>query len=225
MKKIYTAAIVALTAVAPLAAGAQYYGMVNQATDMVRTALTGGLNYKGFVDASYTAGVGNRRADLLELTTTQGFQYSSWFFMGIGMGVDVMFAHSDPGYGPGQSGWAPGYDTSRSYTSTGVMIPLYTSFRFTTGIQNPVAFFADIRVGASFLVGRDYIRIDRGYLSNSECFYLRPTIGVRIQTDSSHPRRAINLGVNYQLITSNYRYSYSNSTALSSVGVSIGYEW
>ncbi len=224
MKKIYPIIMSALCAlVLPAVARAQYYSIARQATDLVSTALAGGVNYKGYVDAGYTMGVGNRQADILEFTTTQGIQYRQWFFMGAGMGVDVLFSHADEGYGPGV--WSPGYAANKKYTTTSAMIPLYTSFRFTAGSPQSVSFFADVRLGAAFLVGKSYVRVGKGYISNSECFYLRPTVGVRFPVNSKNSRQAVNLGVTYQLLTNEYWYSSSSNTVLSSIGVNVGFEW
>lgn len=146
-------------------AGAQYYQIANQIPGLLQPALSGGLNYKGYVDGSYVVGMGNRRADFLELTTTQGFRYSSWFFMGVGAGVQVMFSDSNH---PERPSWpADGFDPDRGTTRTACMIPLYTDFRFNIGgDQKDVTFFIDLRVGGSFLIGNDYIEIGDGYLTN-----------------------------------------------------------
>lgn len=164
-------------------AGAQYYQIANQIPGLLQPALSGGLNYKGYVDGSYVVGMGNRRADFLELTTTQGFRYSSWFFMGVGAGVQVMFSDSNH---PERPSWpADGFDPDRGTTRTACMIPLYTDFRFNIGgDQKDVTFFIDLRVGGSFLIGNDYIEIGDGYLTNSGCFYLKPAMGLRIPSTS-----------------------------------------
>lgn len=213
-----------LMAIAAIPASAQYYEIANQIPQLISPALSGSFNYKGFVEAAYLKGIGSRNADFLEFSTTQGFRYSSWFFMGVGIGVDVLFAHTDDtryGYGQPSCQWP----TDKDLNANGVMVPLYTDFRFTAGNPAGVSFFADIRFGCSFLVSNSYIRIDQGYLSSSENFYFRPSIGLRIATNSSNPKQAIDLGVTYQLITSNYWYSYSRNVCLNALGVSVGYEW
>ncbi len=89
MKKSRLNAISLAIMIGSASASAQYYQIANQIPQMLQPALSGSLNYKGFVDASYVKGIGQRNADFLELTTTQGFQYSSWFFMGVGAGVKL----------------------------------------------------------------------------------------------------------------------------------------
>lgn len=219
MKKLFTliASLSTLFATSSTA-DAQYYAIARQATDLVTTAITGGINYKGYVDVGYTAGVGSRKADILEFTTTQGIQYNKWFFMGAGMGVDVLFSHVDDGYGMGFPG-------NKSYSTTAAMIPLYTSFRFTPGSSKTASFYADVRLGASFLIGKSYVKVGKGYLSNSECFYLRPTVGVHFPINDKKPSQALNLGLSYQLLTNEYWYGSSSNTVLNSVGVTLSYEW
>lgn len=204
-------------------ASAQYYQIANQIPSLLQPALMGGLNYKGYVDASYIAGLGNRRADFAEITTTQGFRYSSWFFMGVGAGVQVMFANADNPVPPPYP--ANGFDPDRGTTKTACMIPLYSDFRFNIGgSQSDVTFFIDLRVGGSFLIGNDYIEIGDGYLTNSGCFYLKPTMGLRIPLNESG-KQALNVGVSYQFLTSNYYRSYASNCSLNAIGVTIGIDW
>lgn len=210
-------------------AEAQYYQIANQIPQLIRPALSGGLNYKGFVEAGYIGGIGDKRADFLDISTVQGFRYADWFFMGVGAGVDVLFAHQNEDWGNGWGG-NPSYNDywNHSNTETAVMIPLFTDFRFNIGNTNTSAasFFIDLRLGASFLIGDDYVRIGDGYLTSTECFYLRPSLGVRIPVGGSNVKQAISIGVNYQLLTQNYWYYRGGSDAtLSGFGATISYEW
>ncbi len=202
-------------------ASAQYYDMANQLMQTIRPALSGSTRYKGFVDATYVKGLGSLNADLVGVSTTQGFTYSNWFFMGAGLGVDLLFSHTD-------DGWGQGWNNSdlHSSTTTGVMIPLYSDFRFTVGNQASAGFFLDVRLGCSFLIGSDYLRISQGYLTNQQYFYLRPTIGVRVPLDPQRPgKQAFDLGVTYQLLTANYWYNYGGNRALNMLGVNVAFEW
>lgn len=213
-------------------AHAQYYQLANQIPQMIQPALTGGFNYRGFVEASFTGGLGSNAVNSVELTTTQGLKYSNWFFMGVGAGVNVLFSNykeSDlpgnynPGYYPGNGNYNPSYN----HNTTGVMIPLYSDFRFNFGQEKNVGFFVDARLGAAFLVGKNYLNTPNGIINNSQGFYFRPTVGIRIPTNGNDSRQAINVGVSYQLITNNYwnwNWYYS-STTLNSLGASISYEW
>lgn len=229
-KSLIALAVVALSGVGT--AKAQYYELANQIPQMIQPALSGSLNYRGFVEASFTGGFGTNAVSSLEFSTTQGFKYSNWFFMGVGAGVNVLFSsYKDddrpdnyvPDYRPGNGD----YNSSYGRNDTGVMIPLYSDFRFNIGQEKNVGVFFDVRLGASFLVGKGYMNTPDGVLSNSEGFYFRPAIGVRIPTNGKNSRQAINFGVAYQLITNNYwnwNWNY-NSTTLNSIGTSISYEW
>lgn len=217
----YIAAMVAVAVGAP-SVDAQYYEIANQVPGLLRPALSGSLNYKGYVETSYLKGVGDKNVDFLSFSTSQGFRYSSWFFMGVGIGADVLFSHVDDDFG----NWI---NPDLSYlehgsTATGVMIPLFTDFRFNIGGQSSVSFFIDIKTGCSFLIGKDYLRVGNGYLTSNEYFYLRPSIGVRIPV-SENGRQAVNVGVDYQLLTSDYWNSYSRSTTIHAIGGVISYEW
>ena len=206
-------------------ASAQYYEMANQVSNLISPALSGSLNYKGFVEFSGTAGVGPNRANFVGISTTQGFQYSNWFFMGAGIGFDLtMGQDSDYSRYPSESypGWV-----SHSSSKTRVVMPIFTDFRFNIGNNwKDPSFFIDIKVGGAWLLGSHYLELRDKRMSTSSQFYLKPSMGFRVPVNSDNPRQAINFGVSYQLLTSGNNYSwYGNSLTLSSFGASISYEW
>lgn len=214
------AAVTALCA-APVAE-AQYYEIASQVPSLLSPALSGSLNYKGYVEASGLAGMGRNRANFLGVSTTQGFTYSSWFFMGAGMGVDVVIAPEYSLPSGGTDGWYP--ESSRTKT----MIPLFSDFRFSIAAGAGTSAFIDIKAGAAWLIGSSYLRLSDSYISNSAQFYLRPTLGMRIPVDGTHPSRSVTLGITYQLLTSDNNYSYypnGKSATLQNLGVTVGYEW
>lgn len=206
-------AILALAAMA-VPAKAQYYQMINQGTQLLNTALQGGFYYRGMADASYLRGIGANRADFLEFTTTQGFKKADWLYMGIGAGVDVVFANC---------GVSQSQINGKATTQTGVMIPLYTDFRFNIGSPSATGAFIDVRIGASFLVGSDYLQVGDSYIDRSECFYFKPSIGMRIPVDKANDKRAFNISASYQLINTGY-WNY-DTINLSAAGITLGYEW
>ena len=225
------ALLLAAAALVPAAASAQYYEIANQLPQMISPVLSGSFNYKGFIEGGYSQGFGNCKANFAEISTSQGFQYANWFYMGVGLGVDVLFSDVDDGWNSGQWGNPSDFDYNHSSRTTAVMIPLFTDFRFTIG-GNPYtgkpmtrpAFFIDLKVGCSFLCSDDYIRIHNGYLTSQQYFYLKPSIGVRIPVNGSS-KQAVDIGVSYKLLTSNYWSSWSRNVTLNSVGVNIAYEW
>lgn len=214
MKKIYIAIIAFVLALSGTQeAHAQYTSIVNQAANMIQTAAIGGFNYRGFVEGSYTGGFGNLRANFAGVSTSHGFQYSNWFFMGAGLGVDLVFSETD-------DRWVGDRDTR----TCGVMIPIFTDFRFNIGSDTDTAFYIDVKAGGSFLIGGNYLAIRNGYINGNEYFYLKPSLGVRIPVGESG-KTAFNIGLTYQLLTCNYWYSRNSSGTLNSLGATVGYSW
>lgn len=235
MKNILRSAIIAAAALLPAGVSAQYYEIANQLPGMIQPILSGSLNYKGFIEASYTQGLGHYKANFLTVSTSQGFRYSNWFYMGVGAGVDFLFSNVNDNWG---SDWNSsyydnnGFDTGHSSRVNAVMVPLFTDFRFNIG-GNPMngpagslaSFFIDLKVGCSFLCSDDYIRINNGYLTNQQYFYFQPSMGVRIPLSKKNPSQAFDLGVTYKLLTSNYWSSWQRNVTLSSLGVTAAFEW
>lgn len=231
MKKILRTgltAVIALTALFASApqAQAQYYEIASQIPDLLSPALSGSLRYKGFVEGSGLGGIGTNRANFLGVSTTQGFQYSSWFFMGVGVGVDVAMSQVESEYGNYDSDDAPSYYYHET-AKTKVMIPVFTDLRFNIGNASAIAAYIDLKFGATWLMGNSFLRLQNGCLGTSTQFYFKPSVGVRIPVSKSHPQQAINIGVTYQLITSNNNYAWvnNNSVTLNNLGASIAFEW
>lgn len=181
------------------------------------------MNYKGFIELSGVAGFGDNRANIIGVTTSQGFQYSSWFFMGAGLGVEVAMTNSDMlSSDVGQARYR-----EHSNSSTKVMIPVFSDFRFNFGNTGGVSFFADVKLGAIWLIGNSYLRLQEGCMTGDAQFYCKPALGVRIPVSSTNQRQAVNIGVAYELITSdnNYNYWNDNNITLNCLGVSLSFEW
>lgn len=206
-------------------AKAQYVQIANQLPELLSPALSGSMAYKGFVDVTSTFGVGNNRANFVGVSTSQGFQYASWFFMGVGMGVDVAMSSTGDNFsGPRPD---PGYVQSTARTKA--MIPIFSDFRFNFGSKTSPSFFIDLKAGATWLIGNSYLELNDGALSTRTQFLLRPSVGVRIPTNRQNQKQAVNIGLTYQLITANNSWGYWNDnsfdTTLNSLGVSASYEW
>lgn len=204
-------------------AKAQYYEIANQLPGVISPALSGSMNYKGFIELSGVAGFGDNRANIIGVTTSQGFQYSSWFFMGAGLGVEVAMTNSDMlSSDVGQARYR-----EHSNSSTKVMIPVFSDFRFNFGNTGGVSFFADVKLGAIWLIGNSYLRLQGGCMTGDAQFYCKPALGVRIPVSSTNQRQAVNIGVAYELITSdnNYNYWNDNNITLNCLGVSLSFEW
>ncbi len=218
MKKNFLVLLVAvLHNIMPNTASAQYTNIVNQAANLLQTAVMGGSRYKGYVEATYTGGFGRLQADYVGISTSQGYQYNDWFFMGAGIGVDLVYSKTDTGFNE--------WNYNRQTRTSGVMIPIFTDFRFNIGGRTNASFFVDVKAGGSFLIGKNYLAIENGYINGSEYFMLRPSVGLRVPV-SNNGKRAMNIGLTYQLLTCNYWwYNNSNSGTLNSLGATVSYEW
>ena len=222
-------AIMSLMTVSIIGAGtfeahAQYYELANQIPNLITPALSGSMRYKGFIEAEYLHGLGDYSSDFVELSTVQGFSYSSWFFMGAGLGLQYVHTNPKDGfYAPRPE--QPGYG-SNNFTRNGLMIPIFTDFRFNIG-SNPqaISFYADIRLGASFLATDGNLAVGDGYITNNEYFYLRPALGFRIPTNKENPKQAFDIGISYQLLTCNFWNTWQRNTTVNALGVNISYEW
>ena len=206
----------------PFNAKAQYYEIANQLPSLIAPALRGG-SYKGLVEAGYSHTLGDYNGDFLEISTSQGYQYRTWFFMGVGLGADILFAHKSENWGEGMV--TPPAGEHPSTMSTAVMVPLFTDFRFNIGKRTTVSFFLDLKVGCSFLMNNKYIPIGKGYLTSREYFFLDPSLGIRIPVNKKQPKQAFDVGVRYKLLTSNYWYRTNNNITLQSLGAFLAFEW
>ncbi|MDE5584710.1 MAG: hypothetical protein K2I92_00025 [Muribaculaceae bacterium] len=218
MKKKYAIIFAVLISfLMPSKGAAQYTSIVNQAASLMQTAIMGGMRYRGYVDASYMGGFGRLQADFVGISTVQGVQYADWFFMGAGLGVDLVYSKTDGSY----NGWFG----DRKTRTSGAMVPIFTDFRFNIGGNMGPSFYIDIKAGGSFLIGKKYLAIENGYINGSEYFMLKPSIGLRVPV-SKDGRRSMNIGLTYQLLTCNYWwYNNSNSGTLNSLGGTVSYQW
>ncbi len=223
LKYLLAVAIIFINGIGTI--NAQYYEMANQLPNLISPILSGSMNYKGFVELSGAVGLGQNKASFIGISTSQGFQYSSWFFMGVGMGVDLTLGQNSD-YWNNSDVNSPDW-VSRSSSTTRVMLPIFSDFRFNIGSgSNSPSFYIDLKVGASWLLGNSYLELYNARLSTAAQFYFKPGIGIRIPMNSQNSRQALNLGVTYQMLYSGNNYSYWNdSLTLNAIGASICYEW
>lgn len=199
---------------------AQYYEIANQLPSLIQPALSGSFRYKGYLDFTGTAGMGTNRANFVGISTTQGFQYADWFFMGAGLGVDLAIAPDPNGDFINDNPWQHIRASQKR-----VMIPVFSDFRFIIGSQS-VGCFIDLKVGSTWLIGNRYLELKEGYLSTAAQFLFRPSLGIRIPIRSSNPKQAFSIGVTYQLITSSNNYGwFDRGNTLNSLGFNVGFEW
>ncbi|MDE6537914.1 MAG: hypothetical protein K2M13_07770 [Muribaculaceae bacterium] len=77
----------------------QIYEIVNQILSLLSPVLSGSGSYKGLLEAGWSKTLGDKKADFLEFSTSQGYQHNSWFYMGAGIGADILFAHQNNDWG------------------------------------------------------------------------------------------------------------------------------
>ena len=196
--------VVLLLAGFVVSASAQFGLMANKLEEMLKPALSGSFNYKGFVDVAYLAGLDS--PDLLEITTTQGFKYSSWCFMGAGAGVNLAF---------------PPSQNASVRSDVSVLLPLYADFRFNIGNPTKVGLFIDLKLGAVFLLSEGAYNTNLGYMGNDPSLYLKPSIGVKIPVNNA--KQALNLSASYQLMTP--RFSNGWLVNFNNLGATLAFEW
>lgn len=189
-----------------------------------------GVAYKGFLELGYSGGVSEYSANQLDVLTTHGVTFGSNLFLGVGLGVNILYpdengnpiSHLDGGH------YMP--EGRYSYNKeTAVMVPVYFDLKYNFG-NGAVRPFVDVKLGAAFLGNDHAVSIGDGWLDDREGFYFSPTIGVNIPTSS---RVGINIGVTYNLISQKYYYYdyyydhyYSNDgISLHSLGVKFSIEW
>lgn len=196
-------------------ADAQYYEIASTLPKLISPALSGSLSYKGFVELTGLGGVGENRANFIGISTSQGFKYTSWFYMGAGIGIDVAMARNTP------------QESRDRYVNTMAMLPVFTDFRFDIPVSKSSSFFIDAKFGAAWFLGHNYLNLYSGTVSHNAQFFLQPTLGIRVPVNSSNSRQAVNFGVTYRLLTSNNNYySWANgSVSLNNFGASISFEW
>ena len=221
LKRYLTVVLTVLALFTDFSANAQFYQAANTLQNLITPAISGSGRYKGFVEAGYSHTLSHYNGDFVEFSTSQGYQYNNWFFMGVGMGVDVLFSHPGNQWGTGTT--PP--QGNNYYITTAAMLPLFTDFRFLIGGNSSVSFFLDLKVGCSFLLSNKYVAIGDGYLTNRQYFFLDPSIGLRCPTNKKNPKQAFDIGVRYKLLTSNYWYYNNNNITLQSLGAFIGFEW
>lgn len=224
MKWIKFPVIAALTLAGMIPARAQIGDIVNGLTNVALPAIQQGPGYKGYVESDFTLGVGNYRSNFLTLATSQGYKFNDWFYMGAGIGVDFLWSTVNSGWGDGWADQNPDW-YAHEHTKTAVMIPVFSDFRFILGAQTDVGFFINLRLGAAFLCSDSYVQIRDGYLTNRNYFYFQPAFGLRIPVNSTNPRQAIDIGIHYRLMTSDYWSTWQHDATINGLGLNITYEW
>lgn len=205
-------------------ASAQFGEIVNGLTNMALPILRQGAGYKGYLEADYTMGVGNYRTNFISFATSQGYKVNKWLYIGAGVGVDLLWSTINNGWG---SDWAadnPDW-VAHEKTTSAWMIPVFTDFRFILPGMTDTSFFFNVRLGAAFLCSDSYVQIRNGYLTDNKYFYMQPAFGLRIPICKTKPKQAVDIGIHYRLMTSDYWSVWQYSAAINGLGLNISYEW
>lgn len=197
-------------------ARAQYYEMSNQLSRMLQPALSGSASYRGFVDLTGLVGFGDNRVNFAGISTTQGFQYNNWFFMGVGMGIDIARGTGD---------FLCGVWNEPGYTDTQAVLPVFSDFRFNAKIGKSSSLFIDLKLGAAWFLGSDYMALHDAVIGHGTQFLLRPTVGFSIPLNKNNPKQAFNVGLTYQLLTSESSYRNYGSPTLNNFGATLSFQW
>lgn len=175
----------------------------NQMNSLIQTG------YHGFADFTYTIGVGDYTFDRFELSSTHGYQFNPYFFLGGGIGFHFMQEYE-----------TPGMDIPLDSRDFMIDIPLYAETRIT---------FIDSGI-SPFISGRGGY-----YLTHGGGLYLNASVGCRFAIGADH---AINVFIGYssenlefdtfdRFISSSSMDYITEKRKLSTEGVSIrvGYEF
>lgn len=80
------------------------------------------IGYRGFVDFGYTIGTGDHGTDNLQLTTSHGYQFNPYLFLGFGTGVHYYLEGADAAI-------IPVFTDIRGNFMTGTIVP-FIGFKF-----------------------------------------------------------------------------------------------
>jgi hypothetical protein len=178
--------------------------------------------YKGFLEVGFGGGVGDYRANELDILTTHGMQIGNSVFVGLGTGVNVLFTQNDNNNFYNSSSYNGNYNT------TAAMIPLYADLRLKMGGGRTVPFL-DLKLGTTYLVNSGDVYINDRYLDSGASLYFSPSIGVHMDLLGT---AGFNVALTYSLISQNTRdYYYDDGyydgerLSLNNLGARISVEW
>lgn len=124
--------------------------------------------YRGFADFGYTVGVGDYEFGRFEVSTTQGYQFNPYFFVGGGVGFHFM-----------QSYETAGMEIALDKRDAKVSIPLFADLRGTFS-KRKFAPFIDLKAGY--------------FLTNNDGLYGNISVGCRMTVKR---KQAVSLSVGY----------------------------
>lgn len=143
-------------------------------------------SFRGFIDFSYSFGVGAPRDNVFSIETSFGYQFSHYLYLGGGLSVNF--------HDPQVSSYPLRGDRAESSGERNdpnwrfPFIPVYVNVR--SQLYDGARFtpYADLKVGASVI--------------NNIGFYCAPTIGIHVPTKGL---LALNIGVGYTMQQAKYK--------------------
>lgn len=124
--------------------------------------------YHGLADFGYTIGFGDYKMGGFEFSTTHGYQFNPYIFIGAGLGVHFMSEYS-----------TPYMNIPLDYRGSQVDIPIYVNLRLTI-LNGPISPFIDGKCGH--------------YLTHHGGVYLNASVGCRFAT---WRKQSVNIYIGY----------------------------
>lgn len=168
-----------------------------------------GNGYRGFADFGYTVGVGDYEFGRFEVSTTQGYQFNPYFFVGGGVGFHFM-----------QSYETAGMEIALDKRDAKVSIPLFADLRGTFS-KRKFAPFIDLKAGY--------------FLTNNDGLYGNISVGCRM-TVKRKQAVSLSVGYTYEKLEFETFDRFMNSTSMNytrssrkldceGISIKIGYEF
>lgn len=165
--------------------------------------------YRGFANFGYTVGVGDYEFGRFEVSTTQGYQFNPYFFVGGGVGFHFM-----------QSYETAGMEIALDKRDAKVSIPLFADLRGTFS-KRKFAPFIDLKAGY--------------FLTNNDGLYGNISVGCRM-TVKRKQAVSLSVGYTYEKLEFETFDRFMNSTSMNytrssrkldceGISIKIGYEF
>lgn len=165
-----------------------------------------GPRYRGFVDGTFIKGNDGFYEDFNMqgggFTTTHGFQFNRYIFVGGGVGYYCIKRNPDICC----ANWWSDYDYNSNKEKYNV-VPLYTDFRVQMA-RSRVSPFFDAKVGAS--------------ISNDVGFFASPSFGLRVGIKDN---LGVNITLGYTVMSGLYQVYYDTPCYTHSMNISLGIDF
>ncbi|MDF9830029.1 hypothetical protein [Parabacteroides sp. PF5-6] len=161
--------------------------------------------YRGFIDGGFTkSSLVDGIFDIYELSTSHGYQFSPYLFIGAGAGTQIYRA----------AGVSKHY-TEHTHTAIPVFLDIRTNF-----MKGSIVPFLGVKAGYSFLISKNETYRETG-------FHIIPSLGVKFMISA---KCAANLSLGYLYQVAEFHYqdsSYSDGTTnwVGGINCKLGFEF